>query len=273
MRANGFLAGCTALAGVGFAALPALAATPLGPATFGNPDQPWGRRRPLTQADRQIVAQSRAAGGQNLASDFKSPGALATGWLPQVDDRSDLKSCREAENVQTSPVGLRLVTLAATHCHAHFSTGSVWSRARYRYGFFETQMKIADEPGVNNAFWLLTNDRFEIDVAEVHYPNEVRITLHNNNNWSPDPSHAVGFDVKFADNLSRAFHAYGLVWRQNDMIFEVDGEPVAAIVTGGAVKGSADIRFSTALGNFGGAIPENPAGHEMVVKSLTVESP
>ena len=252
---------------------PAMAATPLGPATFGNPDQPWGRRRSLTRADRQIVEQSRAASGQTQATDFESPGALSSGWLKQEDDRFDLASCRETDNVQTSPAGLRLMTRAARHCHAHFSTGSVWSRARYRYGFFEAKLKIADAPGINNAFWLVTSDKFEIDIAEVHYPNEVRITLHNNNNWSPDPGHAVGFDMKFADNLSRGFHAYGVVWRPDDMIFEVDGEPVAAIMTGGAVKGTADIRFSTAIGNFGGKAPDNPAGRQMIVTSLTVRSP
>jgi hypothetical protein len=56
-------------------------------------------------------------------------------------------------------------------------------------------------------------------------------------------------------------------------VFEVDGEPVAAIATNGSVNGSADIRFSTALGDFGGAIPANPVGHDMIVKSLRVAAP
>jgi hypothetical protein len=37
-------------------------------------------------------------------------------------------------------------------------------------------------------------------------------------------------------------------------------------------QGAADIRFSTAVTEFGGKIPSNPAGHHMHVRSLRVFS-
>jgi len=52
------------------------------------------------------------------------------------------------------------------------------------------------------------------------------------------------------------------------MIFEIDGEPVAAVVTNDAVNGPDDVMFSSALIYAG--IPDHPEGHDMVVQSVRV---
>jgi hypothetical protein len=252
------------------------AARPLGPAIWGNPNQPWGVRRSVTDADRALIATYRSGHGQPvLQEDFTHPAELQTLWSLQSDDQSKLKSCRRPENVVITSNELQLRTLNARDCQAKWSTGSLISKARQKYGFFEARMKIADISGLNNAFWLVTTDHFEIDVAEVHYPNDVRLTLHNNNNWDTekdDRSHAVGFDSRFADNFSKAYHDYGVLWTPAEIIFEVDGNPIAAIETDGVIQGAADIRFSTAVTEFGGKIPANPAGHDMYVRGLRVFS-
>jgi beta-glucanase (GH16 family) len=67
------------------------------------------------------------------------------------------------------------------------------------------------------------------------------------------------------DNLSKDFHDYGMWWTPDAIIIEIDGEPVATIVTHGSVTGELETRFSTALAAFAGKVPENPAGHDMVV--------
>ena len=88
--------------------------------------------------------------------------------------------------MEASSVGLRLKTMVATDCRNSrnkWSTGSIQSKAEYRYGFFEATMKIADIKGMNNAFWMNTGnqpetgDYFEIDVSEVQYPNYDHIGL------------------------------------------------------------------------------------------------
>jgi hypothetical protein len=43
------------------------------------------------------------------------------------------------------------------------------------------------------------------------------------------------------------------------MIFEIDGEPVAAVVTNNAVNAPADVMFSSALIYDG--VPDHPEGH------------
>jgi hypothetical protein len=52
------------------------------------------------------------------------------------------------------------------------------------------------------------------------------------------------------------------------MIFEMDGEPVAAVVTSNSVNGPTDIAFSSALIYAG--IPDHPEGHDMMVQSVRV---
>ena len=50
------------------------AAIALGPATWGNPDRPWGTRRPVTSADRAVVAEYRAGHRQPfLDTKFANP--------------------------------------------------------------------------------------------------------------------------------------------------------------------------------------------------------
>jgi beta-glucanase (GH16 family) len=193
-----------------------------------------------------------------LEENFTNPIELETLWTLQSDDNPGLKSCRRPENVVITSSELQLRTLNAVDCRAKWSAGSMISKTRQRYGFFEARMKIANISGLNNAFWLVTTDHFEIDIAEVHYPNDVRLTLHNNNNWDTEKEDKMGFDSKFADNFSQDYHYYGVLWTPKEIIFEIDGEPIAAIETNGAIRAAADIRFSTAVTEFGGKIPSNP---------------
>jgi beta-glucanase (GH16 family) len=91
------------------------------------------------------------------------------------------------------------------------------------------------------------------------------MTLHNR---ATSAGTAVGFDSKLSGDFSNGFHDFGVLWTPTNIIFEVDGEPVAAITTHGAITKPVDIRFSTALAAFAGKIPDNPAGHHMFVRPL-----
>jgi hypothetical protein len=41
------------------------------------------------------------------------------------------------------------------------------SRLKQKFGFFEAPIKAADIDGLNNAFWLVTEDHFEIGIVRV----------------------------------------------------------------------------------------------------------
>jgi beta-glucanase (GH16 family) len=98
---------------------------------------------------------------------------------------------------------------------AKWSTGFIISKQHYKFGYFEAEIKAADIDGLNNAFWLVTEDHFEIDATELHFPKINRMTLHS-------------------------------------------------------IHAATDIRFSTALMDYAGKIPDHPEGHHMYVKSLRV---
>jgi hypothetical protein len=237
--------------------------------TWGNPDQPWGTRRPVTAADRKAIAFYRSGQLQPVyATDFSDQQKLAADWQFISDDY--LTSCRRPENVVASPAGLVLRTRVATDCKAKWSTGFIISKQHFQFGFYEATNKAGDIDGLNNAFWLVTEDRFEIDACELHFPNIDRMTLHNNNKIDGVFPPAVGFDSRFSHYFYSQFHDIGVLWTPTDVIWEVDGEPVAAIRTSQSIHGATDIRFSTALMDYAGKIPEHPEGHPMYVKSLRV---
>jgi hypothetical protein len=237
--------------------------------TWGNPDQPWGTRRPVTDADRKAIAAYRASQATPVyATDFSDQQQLAADWQFISDDY--LQSCRRPENVVAAPGGLQLRTMLATGCKAKWSTGYIISKRHDGFGFYEATIKAADSDGLNNAFWLVTEDHFEIDICELHYPNINRMTLHNNNKIEGSFPPAVGFDSRFNHYFYSQFHDIGVLWTPTDVIWEVDGEPVAAIRTNHSIHGKTDIRFSTAVMDYAGTIPEHPEHHHMYVQSLRV---
>jgi len=252
------------------------AATLAGPVTWGSPDRQWGARRAITAADRAAVAAYRSGRKAPIFStDFTSPAAFTAEWSQESDDNPTLKSCRRPDSVEASPAGLRLKTLVDGNCRtARWSTGHAASKAKYGYGFYEARIKIADIKGVNNAFWLTTDDNFEIDVTEATYPSYMHLGLQYWPHNGIEKHAGMGWGVSFVENLSFGFHDIGLLWRPTGLLYEVDGEPIAAVETHGKVKGSAQIRFSTALGDWaGGKVPEHPEGHTMTVQSLRIFGP
>ncbi len=252
-----------------------MAATLIGHPTFGSPDQAFATRRPVTQADRaEIQSYLNGDTASVFSANFGDKARLTSDWDLVSDDPSTLKSCRRPENDTVGENGLVLKIMPATYCHNHSaiaSTGSMISKKKFGYGFYEARMKISNVSGVNNAFWLTTDDNYEIDIAEVHYPNIVDLTLHRWPGSDKNIKHvSVGFVTKFNTNLSQAFHDYGVLWTPSEILFEVDGVPVAAVMTNNYIKGPAEIRLSTAITSFAGVISGDPEGHDTIVQSLKV---
>jgi hypothetical protein len=261
---------------------PAFAAHPLGPATWGSPDQPYGARRPVTASDRALIQSYRSGAKKPVYStNFTDRAELEANWVLMSDDNYQL--CRRPENVEVSSAGLRLKILPATNCRRNlkWTTGSIQGKAGYQYGFFEARMKIADIKGMNNAFWMntgnqpATGDYFEVDICECQYPNYDHISLQQypaktaqGVALSNVKHTGIGWGVKFADDLSKDFHDYGVLWTPKEMIYEVDGEPLAAVVTNNSANAPASVMFSSAAIYAG--IPDHPEGHDMFVRSLRI---
>ena len=87
----------------------------------------------------------------------------------------------------------------------------------------------------------------------------------------PGPSRGgrrISHTVKDGPSQLRIARLFRATRKSLGMIFAIDGEPVAAVVTNNAVHGPTDVAFSSALIYAG--VPEHPEGHDMVAKSLRV---
>jgi beta-glucanase (GH16 family) len=252
------------------------------PARANTPDPALiGRKRAATAADSARIAalQSRQS-GVLFFDNFADPADLERNWSVFTDDRSDLMACRSADSLHPGPSGLQIATVQASHCHDRWSTGEIISKRGFGFGYFEAYLRIAAAPGIDNAFWLTTQggsndgsgDEFEIDVAEVMYPNDVHITLHRHNLEKHKDDIELGFDHRATEPLADGYHYYSALWTRDEIIFGFNGQAMGVIETNGVIHGSVNLRFSTARGSFGGAPPADSKGLAMDVKHVRVLS-
>ena len=106
-----------------------------------------------------------------------------------------------------------------------FTGGYIRTRKfRQLYGYFECEMRIASEPGVNNAFWMISDKRmagkehFELDIAEVKYPNIVQVSIRR---WRPEKK-VLATRYRSRTRLDDTFHRYAMLWTEKSFRFYVD---------------------------------------------------
>jgi len=128
-------------------------------------------------------------------------------WVSQNGPNGHILSSRWRENAVVSDGSLKLVNKKEKRGGQEWTSGNIWSKEQFQYGYFECRYKYAAAPATNNSFWLMTQGitptegkKFEIDINEGHYPNEVNTNVHN---WSD--FFMVG-DKKSHYSYSKGFH-------------------------------------------------------------------
>jgi hypothetical protein len=111
---------------------------------------------------------------------------LDENWESQNGPSGHILCSRWRENAVVTDGLLHLVNRKEQRGGQHWTSGSVWTKRKFTYGYFECRYRYAAAPGTNNSFWLMTRGpnptkgkRFEIDINEGHYPNEVNTNIHN----------------------------------------------------------------------------------------------
>lgn len=142
--------------------------------------------------------------------EFDYPDAqLDANWESQNGPNNHILCSRWRENAVVQDGILRLENRKETRGGQDWTSGSIWTHRDFKYGYFECRYRYAEATATNNSFWLMTRlgtpdpsvgKRFEIDINEGHYPNEVNTNIHN---WSDitikpngkktHPSHHKGF--------------------------------------------------------------------------------
>jgi beta-glucanase (GH16 family) len=123
------------------------------------------------------------------ADEFDYPDAqLDQQWISQNSASTHILSSRWRENAKVEGGTLKLINRKESRGGNDWTSGSIWTKQHFQYGYFECRYRYAAAEGTNNSFWLMTNTKvpegkkaFEIDINEGHYPHEVNTNIHN---WS-----------------------------------------------------------------------------------------
>lgn len=164
-----------------------------------------------------------------FSDEFRKETTIDKHWMPENMSPSGILSSRWRDNLHVKWGKLRIQNKKEKKGGREWTSGSMYSRPCYAYGFYECRMRISKASGVNNSFWITVGKKpekhaFEIDFVEAHYPNVINMTIHD---WGaegkerlPSVSHTYKPDV----DLSAGYHTYGCNWEEDKISFYFDGE-------------------------------------------------
>jgi beta-glucanase (GH16 family)/lysophospholipase L1-like esterase len=166
---------------------------------------------------------------------------LLLNWEAQNGTNTHILCSRWEENIEVGNGVVKLVNRKETRAGQDWTSASIWTRRLFKYGYFECRYKYASETGTNNSFWIMTRGqdsdpktgkRFEIDINEGHYPDEVNMNIHN---WSDifihsegkqtHPAYHTGIKCDAID-FSKEYHVFGLEWNENEIVFYLDRKEI-----------------------------------------------
>jgi beta-glucanase (GH16 family) len=120
--------------------------------------------------------------------DYKNRAELLKVWEAQNAPNTHILCSRWEENIEVGNGTVKLINKKEERGGQSWTSGSMWTREKFQYGYYECRYKYASIAATNNSFWLMTQGadptegkRFEIDINEGHYPNSVNTNIHN---WS-----------------------------------------------------------------------------------------
>ncbi len=110
-----------------------------------------------------------------------------------------------------------------------YTSGMLYGRQPFRYGYFECRFKAPVGRGFNAAFWLYGEESSEIDIFEIlgSDSTDAQMTLHweerdpivGTRQW---PKHVI----RKAPSFSGGWHSFGVLWEPGILDWYLDGERV-----------------------------------------------
>jgi len=161
--------------------------------------------------------------------EFAGPNkALDANWEFQNGPSGHILCSRWRENADVEDGVLRLHARKEKRGGQEWTAASLWTKRKFKYGYFECRYRYARAAGTNNSFWMMTRGipkdkpgRFEIDINEGHYPDEINMNIHN---WSGKHwTKSTHLKVDGA-GLAEEFHTYGLAWDEDELVWYYDGK-------------------------------------------------
>jgi beta-glucanase (GH16 family) len=128
--------------------------------------------------------------------EFDYPDAqLEQKWISQNGPSWHTLCSRWRENVVVNDGTLKLINKKESRGGQEWTSGNIWTKTKFQYGYFECRYKYAAATGTNNSFWIMTTGtnptvgkKFEIDINEGHYSSEIATNVHNWTDVTTDPA-------------------------------------------------------------------------------------
>ncbi len=200
---------------------------------------------------------------------------LENNWISANDStQSNILCARIRRNAVVSGGTLKLINKKETVGTKAWTSGSVWTKSMFQYGYFECRYKYAAATGTNNSFWFMSQTtpavgkKFEIDINEGHYPSDMATNIHN---WTDVTTSSMIYTFS-GNNLGTTFHTYGLKWNADSLIFYFDRKPVRKVHNDFCLS-QAPVFLSEAIITWAGAVTDAINGTQMEIDYVRVYKP
>lgn len=194
-------------------------------------------------------------------------------WNSQNGANSHILSSRWRENVLVSNGTLKLLNKKESRGGKDWTSGCIWTKNLFLYGYFECRYKYAAASGTNNSFWLMPEDAkdFEIDINEGHYSSIVNTNVHHRSytdNSGSYPTYSESFTYEYFD-FSSEYHLFGLEWSENEMVFYLDRIEIRRVKNNFCFNPT-PIWLSLAVIEWAGSVTDGINGTQMEVDYVRV---
>ncbi len=195
-----------------------------------------------------------------------------TRWIAHTPYASDFGDARFADPAEGFPFSITngILRIEARKTDGQWRSGLLSSVDRrgdgfsQQYGYFEMRAKFPKGPGTWPAFWLLgmpklkdkSVTQIEIDVVEQYgaHPNALHTTVHL---WGPGNKHTADGKRFVVSGMTDAFHRYGVLVDEANIIFYFDGVELRRCKTPEEAKVPLYLLVDLALGS-GWPIDQTP---------------
>ena len=154
---------------------------------------------------------------------------LDANWNFQNAKQGHILCSRWRENVIAEKGLCRILNKKEQRGGQEWTAGSMSTKKEFKYGFFEARYRYGNATGLNNSFWMMTRGKtgvpgkFEIDIDEGHFPNEVNTNLHD---WGPKHTGKGKAKTFDGQNMANDFHVFSLLWTEKELAWFVDGREI-----------------------------------------------
>ena len=139
-----------------------------------------------------------------------------------------------------------------------YTAGGIISTKLFRYGYYETSMKVPPGRGWHTSFWMMkqtltTNDTAQIELDALEN-DSITLTSYgiNNHRWLPTPVLHFGSKSVTTPSLNAGFHVIGCEYTSSTVKYFFDGVLQQTVATTNFTPADVNIWLTSVAANLGG---------------------